>query len=84
MAPYDRALISMTDPISNLLSDRRKLTYYQSIKVRPQGNPPVFSSRQKWNYAANANFCIGVMPPSARSGRPTPELSRAAKRLRLE
>lgn len=36
MAPYDRALISMTDQISNLLSDRRKLTYYQSIKLRPQ------------------------------------------------
>ena len=36
MAPYDRALISMTDQISSLLSDRRKLTYYQSIKVRPQ------------------------------------------------
>lgn len=33
------------------------------------GNPPVFSSRQKWNYAANANFCIGVMPPSAILGR---------------
>jgi hypothetical protein len=22
-------------------------------------------SRQKWSYAAIANFCIGVMPPSA-------------------
>lgn len=33
------------------------------------GNPPVFSSRQKWSYAAIANFCIGVMPPSAMFGR---------------
>ncbi len=33
------------------------------------GIPPVFNGRQKWNYAANASFCIGVMPPSAIFGR---------------
>jgi hypothetical protein len=33
------------------------------------GNPLIFSSRQKWTYAAIANFCIGVMPPSAMFGR---------------
>lgn len=33
------------------------------------GNPPIFSSRQKWSYAAIASFCIGVMPPSAMFGR---------------
>jgi putative transposase len=33
------------------------------------GNPPAISSRQKWSYAARANLCIGVMPPSAMFGR---------------
>ena len=33
------------------------------------GSPPIFSSRQKWSYAAKANFCMGVMPPSAMFGR---------------
>ena len=33
------------------------------------GNPPIFSSRQKWSYAVKANFCMGVMPPSAMFGR---------------
>jgi len=33
------------------------------------GNPPVFNGHQKWSYAANANFCIGVIPPSAMFGR---------------
>jgi YD repeat-containing protein len=33
------------------------------------GNPPIFSSRQKWSYAARANRCIGVTPPSAMFGR---------------
>ena len=31
--------------------------------------PPQVSSRQKWSYAARANLCIGVMPPSAMFGR---------------
>ena len=34
-----------------------------------EGNPPIFSSCQKWSYAAMANFCLGVMPPSAMFGR---------------
>ena len=34
-----------------------------------KGNPPVCNGRQKWSYAARANFCIGVMPPSAMFGR---------------
>lgn len=33
------------------------------------GNPPDFSGRQKWSYAAIANFIAGVMPPSAMLGR---------------
>lgn len=33
------------------------------------GNPPISSSRQKWNYVSSARFCIGVMPPSAMFGR---------------
>ncbi len=27
------------------------------------GNPPIFSRRQKWNYAVKASFCMGVIPP---------------------
>lgn len=45
---------------------------FQDLRERGEtcsGNPPVFSSRQKWSYAAIANFCIGVMPPSAMFGR---------------
>ena len=38
-------------------------------EVWSMGNPPIFSSRQKWSYAAIASFCIGVMPPSAMFGR---------------
>ncbi|MGD6457333.1 hypothetical protein VWQ21_13035, partial [Xanthomonas citri pv. citri] len=33
------------------------------------GNPPAFSVRQKWSYAAIANFIAGVIPPSAMLGR---------------
>jgi len=33
------------------------------------GNPPIFSWHQKWSYTASANFCMGVMPPSAMFGR---------------
>ena len=33
------------------------------------GNPPAFSGRQKWSYAAIASFMAGVMPPSAMLGR---------------
>jgi hypothetical protein len=33
------------------------------------GNPPIFSSRQKWSQLASINFCMGVMPPSAMFGR---------------
>lgn len=36
MAPYDRALISMTDQICEILRDPLKVTYYQPIRVRPQ------------------------------------------------
>lgn len=39
------------------------------LTPRCVGNPPAFSGRQKWNYAASASFCIGVMPPSAMFGR---------------
>ena len=38
-------------------------------KLQEQGNPPTFSGHQKWSYAAIANFCAGVMPPSAIFGR---------------
>jgi hypothetical protein len=38
-------------------------------EVWSMGNPPAFSGLQKWSYAANANFCMGVMPPSAIFGR---------------
>lgn len=34
-----------------------------------RGNPPIFSSRQKWSYAAMASFMAGVTPPSAMFGR---------------
>ncbi|WP_236494177.1 hypothetical protein, partial [Xanthomonas phaseoli] len=34
-----------------------------------RGNPPAFSVRQKWSYAAIANFIAGVIPPSAMLGR---------------
>lgn len=37
--------------------------------LNAQGNLPIFSSRQKWSYAAIANFIAGVMPPSAMLGR---------------
>jgi hypothetical protein len=37
--------------------------------LRLSGNPPAFNGRQKWSYAASANLCIGVMPPSAMFGR---------------
>ena len=33
------------------------------------GNPPIFSSCQKWSYAAIASLMAGVMPPSAMFGR---------------
>ncbi|MBK0011679.1 hypothetical protein [Stenotrophomonas sp. S41] len=36
MAPYDKALISMTDQICQVLTDAQKVTYYQSIRIRPQ------------------------------------------------
>lgn len=36
MAPYDKALISMTNQICQVLTDRQKVTYYQSIKISPQ------------------------------------------------
>ncbi len=39
------------------------------IVTSVQGNPPAFSVRQKWSYAAIANFIAGVMPPSAMLGR---------------
>ena len=47
--------------------------HYESFSQRAEsffeGNPPIFSSCQKWSYAAKANFCLGVMPPSAMFGR---------------
>jgi len=33
------------------------------------GNPPTCRGRQKWSYAASANFMDGVMPPNAIWGR---------------
>ncbi|MGY4893054.1 UNVERIFIED_CONTAM: hypothetical protein EX528_22760 [Xanthomonas axonopodis] len=36
MTPYDKALISMTDQICQILIDRQKVSYYQSISIRPQ------------------------------------------------
>jgi hypothetical protein len=33
------------------------------------GNPPIFSSRQKWSQLTSISFCMGVMPPSAMFGR---------------
>jgi hypothetical protein len=33
------------------------------------GNPPTCRGRQKWSYAASANFIDGVMPPKAILGR---------------
>ncbi|AZR22078.1 hypothetical protein NX81_006725 [Xanthomonas vasicola] len=39
------------------------------VSGRPDGNPPAFSVRQKWSYAAIANFIAGVIPPSAMLGR---------------
>lgn len=34
-----------------------------------RGDPPIYSGRQKWSYAARANFIAGVMPPRAILGR---------------
>ncbi|KKY05651.1 hypothetical protein RM61_23455, partial [Xanthomonas phaseoli pv. phaseoli] len=41
----------------------------KSLSPNCIGNPPAFSVRQKWSYAAIANFIAGVIPPSAMLGR---------------
>ena len=44
-------------------------TYSKTDTVEYHGNPPIFSSCQKWSQAASASFCIGVMPPRPMFGR---------------
>ena len=61
----DSELESAVDAYLDMLTD--ELNGRRVVKAH--GNPPTFSGRQKWNYAASASFCIGVMPPSAMFGR---------------
>lgn len=51
------------------MADKKVVFVAFAIEDARIGNPPILSGGQKWSYAVIANFCIGVMPPSAIWGR---------------
>lgn len=73
--PYDLGVVAHTDPRYALLLQGARVRTVRHFRVTPprrgeyMGNPPTCSGRQKWSYAARANFIDGVMPPNAILGR---------------